>query len=71
MPMMLFMTWTARICKADEFVLNLPVTLEIVVEAAAVVADVSAAVVEAAMVVGMADAVLVETHQDPEPTTDL
>ena len=71
MPTMLFMIWTARICKADEFVLNLPAILEIVVEvAAAAVVDVSAAV-EAAVVIGMADVVPVETHQDPEPTTDL
>ena len=70
MPTMLFMIWTARICKADEFVLNLPAILEIVVEVAAAVVDVSAAV-EAAVVIGMADVVPVETHQDPEPTTDL
>lgn len=71
MPMMLFMIWTARICKADEFVLNLPVILETAVEAAAVVVEDVSAAVEAAVVIGMADAVPVETHLDPGPITDL
>ena len=67
-----------RICKEAEFVLNLPVTLVIAVEAVVVVA---AAVADSAEVVGVAaaaaadseeemEAVPVATHPAQEPTTD-
>lgn len=75
MPMMPPMILMERICKEAEFVLNLPVTLVIAVEAVVVVA---AAVADSAEVVVAAaadseeemEAVPVATHPDQEPTTD-
>lgn len=75
MPMMPPMILMERICKEAEFVLSLPVTLVIAVEAVVVAAAVADSV-EEAVVAAAADseaemvAVPVATHPDPEPTTD-
>ena len=74
MPPMILME---RICKEAEFVLNLPVTLVIAVEAVVVAVAVADSVEEAVVVVAAAAdseaemvAVPVATHPDPELTTD-
>ena len=67
-----------RICKEAEFVLNLPVTLVIAVEAVVVVAAAVADLAEVVVVAAAAEAdseeemeaVPVATHPDQEPTTD-
>ena len=74
MPMMPPMILMERTCKEAEFVLNLPVTLVIAVEAvvvAAAVADSAEVVVAAAAdLEEEMEAVPVATHPDQEPTTD-
>lgn len=63
-----------RTCKEAEFVLNLPVTLVIAVEAVVAVAAEADSVEEVAAAVAdleaEMEAVPVATHLDPEPTTD-
>ena len=70
MPMMLFMTWTARTCKEDACALSSRATRE--TGAADVLEVVAAAVaIEAVEAIAMEDADPVETHPDPGPITDL